>query len=55
MTTLQKRVAEIRRKRVLQNRLRKIRLCYYTHEDAGLLDKHNRVCKRILKAIKRIP
>lgn len=51
MTPLEKRVAEIRRKRALQNRLNKLRLHYYEHEDAGKGDKHNRVVNRLMKAI----
>jgi hypothetical protein len=51
MTPLEKRVGEIRRKRALQNRLNKLRLRYFDHEDAGLADKHNRLVNRLTKAI----
>jgi hypothetical protein len=49
--TLEKRVAEIRRKRTLQNRLSKLRLRYFDHEDAGKGDKHERLARRLMKAI----
>jgi hypothetical protein len=52
-TSLEKKINQKRRLRVLRERLRKLLLQYYVHSDAGKLEKHVRVMNRLRKAIKR--
>lgn len=52
-TSLEKKINQKRRLRVLRERLRKLLLQYYVHSDAGKLDKHVRVVNRLRKTIKR--
>lgn len=54
MTTLEKKIVEQRRKRVLQKRLRSVLLRYFDHEDAGLKDKHERIVLLLRTAIKKL-
>jgi hypothetical protein len=52
--TIEKLVKKKRRRDVLRIRLLKLMLQYYVHEDAGKLEKHERVVKKLHKAIKRV-
>jgi len=54
MRSLEKRIKELQRKRTLQRRLNKVRICYFEHEDQGKLEKHNRVVNLIIKAIRKV-
>jgi hypothetical protein len=50
-TTLEKKINQKRRQRVLRTRLLKVMLCYFEHEDAGKAEKHERVVNKLRKSI----
>jgi hypothetical protein len=53
-TSLEKKINQKRRLRVLRGRLSKVLLLYYVHSDAGKLEKHLRVVNKLRRAIKRV-
>lgn len=51
--TIEKKVKKRQRRDVLRIRLLRLLVLYYAHEDAGKLEKHNRIVNKLRKAIKR--